>query len=146
MIRIIKALSSRRPCRSLLKRLCMLPVPCEYISISLIMYTVNDLDHFDTNSDLHGMNTRAKYQLHRPTVNLSCIEQDILYSSIKTLNNLPPVYFEIKTGDIKTECSMKRVSHCSYPLFYRWVSLHQSNHFPSSTSTISPTIIINDSS
>ena len=62
------------------------------VYFSLMMYTVNDLDHFDTNSDVHGMNTRAKHQLRRPTVNLSCIEGDVLYSSIKMFNNLPPIF------------------------------------------------------
>ena len=90
------ALGSRCSCKSILKkRLGLLPVPCEYIFL-LMMFTLNDLDHFHTNSDVHGTNTRAKHQMHRTTVNLSCIKESLLYSSIKIYNNLPPYIFKLK--------------------------------------------------
>jgi len=44
-------------------------VPCEYIFPSM-MFTVINLDNFQNNSVVHGMNTRAKNELHRSTVNL----------------------------------------------------------------------------
>jgi len=56
----------------LIKKLDTLSVPCEYI-FSLMMFTVTNLDNFQTNSVVHGMNRRAKHQLQRPTVSLSCI-------------------------------------------------------------------------
>jgi len=72
MIRIMIAVSLKCSCRGLLKKLDILTVTCEYI-ISLMMFTVTNLDNFQINSVVHGMNTRAKRQLQRPTVNLSCI-------------------------------------------------------------------------
>ena len=74
------------------------PVPCKYI-FSLMMYTVNNLDNFQTNSVVHRMNTRTKNQFHRPTVYLSCIQKGVFYSSIKVLNLYS--ISEIKTGENK---------------------------------------------
>ena len=54
------------------------------------MFTVNNLDNFQTNSVVHRMNARAKHRMHQPTLNLSCIQKSVFYSGIKTFNSLPP--------------------------------------------------------
>jgi hypothetical protein len=77
--------SMRCPCREKVK---IPPVPCKYI-FSLMMFTGNNLDNFQTNSVMHRMNTRAKHQLHWYTVKFSCIQKGFFYSSIKKLNSLP---------------------------------------------------------
>ena len=74
-----------------LKKLDIVPVPCEYMFL-LIMFTVNNPDSFQTNSAMHLMNTRNKHQLNRPTVNLSCIHSSVCYSSIKILIVFPPIF------------------------------------------------------
>ena len=86
------------------------------------MLTVNNLDNLQANSVVQGMNTGAKHQLQRPTVNLPCIQKGIFYTSIK------------------------RESYCSYFLFSTLALIHQSNCLSSSTSAMSPTTVINDSS
>jgi hypothetical protein len=63
-------------------------VPCECI-FSLIMFTGNNLDNFQTDFVVHRINTRAKHQLHWHTVKFSCTQKGFFYSSIKTLNILP---------------------------------------------------------
>jgi len=63
MIRIMMGISSRSSCRGLFKKLDLLPVTCEYI-FSLMIFNANNLDNFQTNSVVQGMNTRAKHQLH----------------------------------------------------------------------------------
>jgi hypothetical protein len=69
-------ISLRSSCSGLYKKLDLLPVPCEYI-FSLTMFNVNNLDNFQTTSVVYGMNTRAKHQLHLPTVNLSSIKKGV---------------------------------------------------------------------
>jgi hypothetical protein len=54
-----------------------------------IMFVINNLENFQTNSTLHCINTRHKNQLHRLTVNMSCIQKGVTYSCIKLLNILP---------------------------------------------------------
>ena len=66
------AVSLRLFLQRFIKKIYILPVLREYI-ISLMMFTVINLDNFQTNSVVHGVNIRANHQLQRPTVNLSCI-------------------------------------------------------------------------
>ena len=118
-------ISVRCSCRGLFKKkkkkTDVLPVPWEY-TVSLMMFTINNLDNLQANSVVQRMSTGAKHQLHRPTVNLPCIQKGIFYASIK------------------------KESYCSYVLFSTLATIHQSNCLSSSTSVMSPTTIINDSS
>jgi hypothetical protein len=66
-----------------------------------MMFSVNNLDNFQANCVVHGMNIRAKHQFHRPTVNLPCIQKGVFYSDINIFYSLPPLYFEIPTGETK---------------------------------------------
>jgi len=81
-------------------------------------------------------------------INTSCIDPLWIFHIYKSLSFTLALRYLIKTEETKIEGSIKRVSYCSYFLFCRWVSIQQSNHFPSSTSIMSPTttIIISDSS
>jgi hypothetical protein len=56
---------------------------CVYV---LIIFVVNNRESFQTNSSVHGMNTRNKTHLHWPVANLSCFQKDISYSCIKIFN------------------------------------------------------------
>jgi hypothetical protein len=79
---------SRDSYGSLFKRLEILPRPCGYI-FSLMNFIVNNQEHFQTNSAVHGVNARNRHDLHRPAAKLSCFQKSAYYSSIKILNNLP---------------------------------------------------------
>jgi hypothetical protein len=64
---------TRNSCRSLFKTLQTLDVlthPREYI-FSLMNLNVNNQEHSETNSAIHSVKTRNKYQLHTPNVNFS---------------------------------------------------------------------------
>ena len=91
----------------------ILPVPCEYI-FSLMTLTVNNLDHFQTNSIVH----RAKHQLHRHTVKFSCIQKGLFYSSIKKLNSLPLYALKLKQNKpkFKVACTEYLIAHTFYSL------------------------------
>jgi IS1 family transposase len=78
--RIMVSVRPRTPCRSLFKKLDILPVPCQYI-FSLMIFIVNDQEIFRTNSSIHNINTRNKHHLHRPNANLSCFQKSTLYDS-----------------------------------------------------------------
>jgi hypothetical protein len=75
-------------CRNLFRRLEILPLPCEYI-FSLMNFIVNNPELFQTNSAVHGVNTRNKHQLHRPIDNLSWFQKSAFYTGIKIFNTLP---------------------------------------------------------
>jgi hypothetical protein len=94
-IRIRTTVSSRCSCRGVFITLDILPVPSEY-TFSSMMFAIISLDNFPANFDVHGVNTRAKHQLYRTTVNLSCIQKGVFYSSIKIFNSLPPRVLKLK--------------------------------------------------
>jgi hypothetical protein len=56
------------------KRLEILIPACEYI-FSLINFITNNEEHFQSNAELHSVNTRHKHYLRKPTVR----EQNILW-------------------------------------------------------------------
>jgi hypothetical protein len=41
-------------------------LPCEYV-FPLINLIINNQERFQTNADVHSVNTRNKHHLHRPT-------------------------------------------------------------------------------
>jgi hypothetical protein len=87
IIRNMVGAHSRTPCRSLFKKLEILPVPCQYI-ISLMNFFVSNQEHFQTNSSVHSIKSRNKHHLHRPIANLSC-QKSAFYSGIRIFNSLP---------------------------------------------------------
>jgi hypothetical protein len=54
------------------------------------IHVVENLDNFQRNTDVHNLNTRRKYDLHMPNMNLTCYQKGVYYTGIKLFNNLPP--------------------------------------------------------
>jgi hypothetical protein len=78
-VRIIVGTKPQTPCRDLFKKLKILPLPCKYM-FSLLNFIINNLEHFQTNSAIHCVNTRNKHRLHRPVANLTCFLKSTYYS------------------------------------------------------------------
>jgi hypothetical protein len=68
IIRIMVGAHPRTPCRNLFKKLEILLVPRQYIS--LMNFFVNNQENFQTNSSVHSISAGNKHHLHRPTANL----------------------------------------------------------------------------
>ena len=54
-----------------------------------MLFTVKNLNIYQTNSAVHGMNTRQQNKLHVPSVSLSSIQTGVCYSSVKIFEQLP---------------------------------------------------------
>jgi hypothetical protein len=106
-IRIMVGAHPRTPCRSLLKKLEILPVPCQYI-FSLMNFFVNGQDNFQTNPSVHSINTRNKHHLHRPIANLSCCQKSAFYSGIGIFSSLPCGLTNLKNGKAQFKVALKR--------------------------------------
>jgi hypothetical protein len=87
IIRLMAVVKSINSCKSLFKTSEILTVPCEYI-FSLILFIVNDQEHFQINSAIHGVNTRNKNQLHRQIANISCFQKSAYHAGINIFNSL----------------------------------------------------------
>jgi hypothetical protein len=88
IIRLMADVKPRNSCSSLFKSLEILTLSCEYI-FSLLLFTVNNKEHLQTNYAVHSVNTRNKNRLHRPIANLSCFQKRVYCAAIKMLNSLP---------------------------------------------------------
>jgi hypothetical protein len=97
----------RTPCRSLFKKLEILPVPCQYV-FSLMNFFVNNEENFQTNSSVHSINTRDKCRLHRPTANLSCLQKSAFYSGIRIFNSLPHSLINLENEKAQFKVALRR--------------------------------------
>jgi hypothetical protein len=77
----------RASSRGLLKKLDILPVPCQYI-LSLMLFTIDNSNNFKTGLEIHGLHTRNKDHLYLPGANLASVQKRITYSGINIFNSI----------------------------------------------------------
>jgi hypothetical protein len=58
--------------------------------LSLLSFVVDNIQKFQTNSDIHNISTRYRYNLHVSNTNLSRYQKGVYYTAIKLFNSLPP--------------------------------------------------------
>jgi len=88
IIRIITNTVSRDSCRQLFKQLQILSLPSQYI-FSLLVFVIKNRGLFQSNSEIHDLNTRFNHNLHLPFTNLTLVQKGVLYSESKIYNHLP---------------------------------------------------------
>ena len=59
-----------------------------------MLFAVKNLNFYQTNTSVCGMNTRQQNKLHISAVRLSSIQRDVYYSSVKIFNQLPQRIFK----------------------------------------------------
>jgi len=95
IIRIMIGVSPKFLCRGLFRRVDILTFPCLYI-FSLMLLLLNNFNNLHTNSSVHEINTRYKYQIQRPVVNLPCYQRGVYYSGITIFSSLPLAIYNLK--------------------------------------------------
>ena len=88
IIRIITNSSSHDTCRQLFKHLQILSLSSQYI-FSLLVFVIKNRDFFQSNSAIHNLNTRYNRNLHLPSINLTSVLKEVLFSGSKIYNHLP---------------------------------------------------------
>jgi len=78
----------RDSCHQLIKNLKILPLKLQYI-FSLFLFVAKNRDLYESNSEIHNINTRFSSDLHTPTANLTTFQKDPFYFGIKVFNHLP---------------------------------------------------------
>jgi hypothetical protein len=78
---------SRDSCCQLFKNLKILPLKSQYIFSLLLFVAENSL--YESNSEIHNINTRFSSDLHTPTANLTTFQKGPFYFGIKVFNHLP---------------------------------------------------------
>jgi hypothetical protein len=93
---IIMGVGPTYSCRGLFKHLGILPIPSVYL-YSLMMFVFNNLDKFQLNNSVHGINTRNKGHLHRLITHLSAYQRGVYYTGVRLFNRLPTNIFTMMT-------------------------------------------------
>jgi len=55
----------------------------------LLVFVAKDRGLFQSNSEIHNLNTRFNHSLHLPSTNLTLVQKAVLYSGSKIYNHLP---------------------------------------------------------
>jgi hypothetical protein len=80
--------TNRDSCRQLFKNLKILPLKSQYI-FSLLLFVAKHRDLYESNSEIHNIDTRSSSDLYIPTANLSTFQKGLFYFGIKVFNHLP---------------------------------------------------------
>jgi hypothetical protein len=88
IIRIITNTGSHDSCHQLFKQLQILSLPPQYI-FSLLVFVNKNRGLYQSNSEIHDLNTRFNYNLHLPSTNLTLVQKGVLYSGSKICNQIP---------------------------------------------------------
>jgi hypothetical protein len=78
------ATKRRACCRELFKKFNILPLGREFLLL------VDNMETFQTNSDVHSISTRSRDNLHVPNTNLSKYKEGVYYSGIQLFSKFPP--------------------------------------------------------
>jgi len=68
--------------------LIILPLKSQYI-FSLPLFIAKNRDLYESNSEIHNINTRFSSDLHTQTANLTTFQKGHFYFGIKVFNYLP---------------------------------------------------------
>jgi len=88
VVRVMSGVGPRSSCRSLFRKLNILPIARQYI-LFLMLFIVDNQKDFLTNVYVQGLDTRNKNHLDLRIVSLSCVQKGVLYSGVKIFNSLP---------------------------------------------------------
>jgi hypothetical protein len=91
IIRIMVGTKRRASCRELFKKFNIFPLASEFL-LSLLSFVMDNLETFQTNSNIHNISTGYRYNLHVPNTVLRKNQKGVYYSGIKLFNNPPPNY------------------------------------------------------
>jgi len=72
----------RNSCRQLFKKLKILPLKSQYI-FPLLLFVAKNRDLFESNSEIHNINTRFSSDLHTLTASLKTFQKGPFYFGIK---------------------------------------------------------------
>jgi len=78
IIRIITNARNRDSCHHLFKNIKILPLISQYI-FSLKLFVAKNRDLYESNSEIHNINTRFSSDLQTPNANLTTFQKDPLF-------------------------------------------------------------------
>jgi hypothetical protein len=112
-------------CRERFKKLNILPLQSQYI-LSLLLFVVQNIGEFASNSEVHTINTRHKSNLYPPSIKLTKCQKGVYYSGIKVFNHLPQniknLSRNVKQFKKKEKKFLLRGSFYTLDEYFAWIS------------------------
>jgi hypothetical protein len=87
VVRVMSGVGPRSSCRSLFRKLNILPIACQYV-LSLMLFIADNQKHFLTNAYVHNLDTINKNHLYLHVVSLFCVQKGVSDSGVKTFDSL----------------------------------------------------------
>jgi len=85
MVRIMMGYRNRVSCRSLSKKLEILPLTSQYILL-LMLFVIKNKHFFISNTENHTKSTRQLNNLYLPITNLTVYQRGVHYMGIRIFN------------------------------------------------------------
>jgi len=123
IIRVITNTGSHDSCHQLFKQLQILSLPSQYI-FSLLVSVNKNRGLFQSNSEIHDLNTRFNHNLHLPSTNSTLLHKAVLYTRSKIYNHLPS-NIKVLSNDTKLFKSTLK-SYLTEHTFYNLDEFYQS--------------------
>jgi hypothetical protein len=102
-----------------------------YIYIySLLLFVINNRQHFKINSDIHNINTRNNLDFHYPQVLLSVYQKGAHYTGIKLFNRLPGSIKQLSQDPKQFQTALKDFFY-TFILFILWTNILNTRWFKS---------------
>jgi hypothetical protein len=120
IIKIMVGIRDRESCREYFRKLKILPLQSQYIYL-LLLFVINNRQHFKINSDIHDINTRNNLDLHYPQSHLSVYQKGAHYTGIKVFNRLPVPINQLSHDANNLKCLWK--VFCISILFTHWTNI-----------------------
>jgi hypothetical protein len=76
VVRIMSGVGPKSSCRSLCRKLSILPTAYQYI-LSLMLFIADNQKDFLTNAYIHNLDTRNKNNIFLLVVSLSCVQKGV---------------------------------------------------------------------
>ena len=114
--RVIRIITNSRPkdsCRQLFKQMGILPFTSQYIFF-LLLFVVHNRVLFQTNSEIHNINTRYGFNFHRPHVDLTTFKNGAYYMGIKVFNCLPTPIKNLSYNVNQFKLALRNFLHHSF--------------------------------
>jgi hypothetical protein len=73
-----------------------------------MMFVISNLESFQTNFSVHGMNMKNRTHLHWPLANLAYFQKVVSYSGINIFNSLPINILELKNDKLCFKAVLQR--------------------------------------
>jgi hypothetical protein len=106
--------------KNISRKLKILQLQSQYIYL-LLLFVINNRQHFKINSDVHNVNTINNLDLHYPLSHLSVYQKDAHHTRIKVFNRLLVPIKQLSHDLKQFKIALKGL--CIFILFIHWMNI-----------------------